>query len=186
MEVGTVPCVARCSTVLQASAHWMSAPTIPPRHDSQQCLQTLPDFLRKLGSGWEITPDWGPTYIWQCVWYAQNRVDVSWISFSFPSLMGLPKFPIKCLYFLKKKLCLLTATSQWIFNLKCVVVFCLFCLVWFLFLFVNPTWLSTTALFKNINYQCKVIIVRIFQRWGLGSHKCCLWRKKERKKITFS
>ena len=87
MEVGTVPCVARCSAVLQASAHWMSAPTIPPRHDSQQCLQTLPDFLRKLGSGWEITPDWGPTYIWQCVWYAQNRVDVSWISFSFPSLM---------------------------------------------------------------------------------------------------
>ena len=60
-------------------------------------------FPQEIGGGWEITPDWGPTYIWQCVWYAQNRVDVSWISFSFPSLMGLLKFPIKYLYFHKKK-----------------------------------------------------------------------------------
>ena len=140
-------------------------------------------FPQEIGGGLEITPDWGPTYIRQCVWYAQNSVDVSWISFYFPSLMGLLKFPIKYLYFLKKKLCLPTATSQWMFNLRCVGFFCLFVLVWFLFLFVNPTLLSTTALFKNINYQCKVIIVRIFQWWGLGSHKCSLWRKEKKNNL---
>lgn len=50
-----------------------------------------PDVTRfppEIGGGLEITPDWGPTYIRQCVWYAQNSVDVSWISFYFPSLWG--------------------------------------------------------------------------------------------------
>ena len=159
----------------------------PPQAWQPTVSPDIARFPQEIGGWWEITPDWGPTYIWQCVWYAQNRVDVSWISFSFPSLMGLLKFPIKYLYFLKKKLCLRRATSQWMFNLRYVGFFCLFVLVWFFFFLVSPTWLSTTALFKNINYQCKGIIVKIFQWWGLGSHKCCLWRKKKKKKtITFS
>ena len=74
----------------------------PPQAWQPTVSPDIARFPQEIGGGWEITPDWGPTYIWQCVWYAQNRVGVSWISFSFPSLMGLLKFPIKYLYFLKK------------------------------------------------------------------------------------
>ena len=187
MGVGTAPCIARCSAVLQAAAHWMSAPTTPPGMTancvSRHCQISSGNW------GWMRNYTWLRTnlYMTMCVVCPeQSRCFLNLLFFSF--LNGAAEIPYQVLIFPQKKLCLPTATCQWMFNLRYVGFFCLFVLVWFFgsffFFLVSPTWLSTTALFKNINYHCKGIIVKIFQWWGLGSHKCCLWRKK--KTITFS
>ena len=184
MEVGTVPCIARCSAVFQASAHWMSAPTTPTGMTANSVSRHCQ--ISSGNRGWMRNYTWLRTnlYMTMCVVCPeQSRCFLNLLFFSF--LNGATEIPYQVLIFpqKKKKICLLTATSQWMFNLRCVGFFCLFVLVWFLFLFVNPTLLSTTALFKNVNYQCKVIIVRIFQWWGLGSHKCSLWRKKKKNNL---
>ena len=185
MGVGTCNlCIARCSAVFQASAHYMSAPTTPTGMTANNVSRRYQ--ISSGNWGWIRNYTWLRTnlYTTMCVVCPEQcRCFLNLLLFSF--LNGATEIPYQVLIFPQKKLCLPTATSQWMFNLRCVGFFCLFVLVWFLFLFVNPTLLSTTALFKNINYQCKVIIVRIFQWWGLGSHKCSLWRK-EKKKITFS
>jgi len=102
MGVGTCNlCIARCSAVFQASAHYMSAPTTPTGMTANNVSRRYQ--ISSGNWGWIRNYTWLRTnlYTTMCVVCPEQcRCFLNLLLFSF--LMGLLKFPIKYLYFLKK------------------------------------------------------------------------------------